>query len=287
MLPEKRVLGKGLSALILDNPVATFDNSNIINHEIDLNQIEPNPWQPRKQFQESDLLDLKNSIIEHGIIQAIVIRKNDQKYQIVAGERRWQASKLAGKTSIPAIIVDFNDKQMLEAALVENIQRQDLNPIEEALAFRSMMLDFEYTQETVAKKIGKSRSYIANSVRLLALPDDVQNKIIAGRLSASHARTLVGKDNASQLASEIVGNKLNVRSAEQIRRCEKHNTVEHTLNYSDNEDLSSIEQSLSQTLHMNVRIKDTFEGGILSIKFSTLEQLDILVQRLSGVKLNF
>lgn len=288
MLPEKRVLGKGLSALILDNPVSDFDNDDRPRLELELDQIEPNPWQPRKQFQENDLLELKNSILEHGILQPIVVRKGAQKYQIVAGERRWQASKLAGKSTIPTTIVDFDDKQMLEVALVENIQRQNLNPIEEAMAFKCMMLESEYTQEDVAKKVGKSRSYIANSVRLLALPDDVQGKIMTGELSASHARTLIGKDNASQLASEIVGKKLNVRTAEHMGRDKRYNNnTGSVLGHHNNEDLLAIEKSVSEALEMNVKIRDTLNGGILTVQFLSLEQLDTLIQKLTGAHLSF
>ena len=287
MLPEKRVLGKGLSALILDNPVADFDNDDRPRSELKLDQIEPNPWQPRKQFQESDLLELKNSILEHGVLQPIVVRKVAQKYQIVAGERRWQASKLAGKSTIPTTIVDFDDTQMLEVALVENIQRQNLNPIEEAMAFKCMMLESEYTQEEVAKKVGKSRSYIANSVRLLALPDDVQDKIIAGDLSASHARTLIGKDNASEIASEIVGKKLNVRTAEHMGRDKRYNNTGSVLGHHNNEDLLALEKSVSEALEMNVKIRDTLNGGILTVQFLSLEQLDTLIQKLTGAHLSF
>ncbi|MDF3048175.1 MAG: parB-like partition protein [Candidatus Midichloriaceae bacterium] len=290
MLNEKKVLGKGLSALILDNPVNIFDTDTKIENrrtEIDLNQIEPNPWQPRKNFSENELLDLKNSILEHGLIQPIIVRHHEGKYQIVAGERRWQASKLAGKQAIVAIVVDFDDKQMLEAALVENIQRQDLNPIEEAKAFKAMMEQYGYTQEQISKKIGKSRSFIANSVRLLTLPEDVQNKLIQGEISASHARTLVGKENASEVATEIVDKKLNVRFAEGISKQGRGHGSGPALGHHNDSDLAEIERSLSEALQMNVRIKDTYNGGILSINFLSLGQLDQLIQKLSGANLTF
>lgn len=287
MLNEKRVLGKGLSALILDNPVMDLENNEGPRPEIALDQIEPNPWQPRKQFVESELLDLKNSILEHGVIQPIVVRKGEQKYQIVAGERRWQASKLAGKSTIPAVVIDYNDDQMLEIALIENIQRQNLNAIEEAKAFKSLMVAYGVTQEDLAKRLGKSRSFIANSVRLLSLPDDVQDKIVIGELSASHARTLVGNDNASKIASEIIGNKLNVRTAEHLGRDKKDNRTGPVLGHHNNSDLIAIEKSLSEALQMNVRIRDSYNGGILSINFLSLEQLDAIVQKLVGSNLSF
>ncbi len=290
MLNEKKVLGKGLSALILDNPVNIFDTGNkVAQHkmEIDLNQIEPNPWQPRKVFSEDELIDLKSSILEHGLIQPIIVRQYEGRYQIVAGERRWQASKLAGKKSIVAITVDFDDKQMLETALVENIQRQDLNPIEEAKAFRVMMDQYGYTQEQISKKIGKSRSFIANSVRLLTLPEDVQDKLMRGEISASHARTLVGKENASEVATEIIDKRMNVRSAEEIGKQRKFQGAGPAVGHHNDSDLAEIERALSEALQMNVRIKDTYNGGILSINFLSLDQLDQLIQKLSGSNLTF
>ncbi len=291
MQSEKRILGKGLSALILDNRIMDLESiidSDIASKvELDIDKIEPNPLQPRKLFTESDLLELKDSIIEHGIIQPIIVRRNGDKYEIVAGERRWQASKLADKKSIPSIIVDFDDKKMLEISLVENIQRQDLTPIEEAKAFKSMIEEYGYTQEQVSKKLGKSRSFIANTVRLLTLPEDVQNRVALGEISASHARTLIGKDTASEMASEIVKKKLNVREAENIRRAKGRQTSGPVLGHHENTDIVAIEKSLSEVLGMNVKIKDTYNGGILSIQFLSLEQLDEIIKRLAVVNLSF
>jgi ParB family chromosome partitioning protein len=291
MQNEKKVLGKGLSALILDNKVMDFegliDKESYNKVDLPIDQILPNPWQPRQQFPESELLELKDSIIEHGVIQPIIVRKNNDKYEIVAGERRWQASKLANKLSIPAIIVDFDNKQMLEISLVENIQRQDLNPIDEAKAFKHLMEKYEYTQEQAAKKLGKSRSFIANSVRLLTLPEDVQNKLIIGEISTSHARSLVGKDDASKLASEIVQKKLNVREAENIGRLNSKQSSNSALGHHEDSDIQALERSLSENLGMNVRIRNGHNSGVLSIQFLSLEQLDEIVQKLTSTNLSF
>lgn len=285
MTNQKRILGQGLSALISSNSPIVKNLSysdNFVNTEIFVSEIEPNPWQPRKTFDEAELYELKESILEHGVIQPISLRQKDNKYQIIAGERRWQASKLAGKLKIPAVILAFNDKQMLEVALVENLQRLNLNAIEEAKAFKMMIDEYAYTQKQVSIKVGKSRSYIANSVRLLSLPQDIQDKIVNRKLSASHARTLIGKEDASQRASEMIVSNMNVRDAERINS-NKEAFAQANSNNMQNLELLEIADALSSCLNMKIKIVPHLEGGSVNISFNNSEELDMLVQRLMNV----
>lgn len=292
MSKDKKALGKGLSALIADNIIEFHDhakadsNSNmVINLAID--QISPNPYQPRKFFNESDLNDLCESIKHHGVLQPILIRKSHDEigYELVAGERRWQASIRAGLETIPAVVLDLTNQQMLEYALLENIQRKDLNPIEEAEGYKKLSDEFNYTQEMLASKLGKSRSHIANTLRLLQLPYDIQERVMRGDMSVGHARTLVGKENASELADRIVNEKLNVRQAESLSRTKDPKTQSSS---SKDSDLVEIEDMLSNSLGMKVTITDTHMGGSVAIDFTSLQQLDTIIQRLSNSgSLNF
>ena len=287
MYNKRKILGQGLSALISDTMPIHVRNSisidNSMDIELPIENIEPNPWQPRKFFEESELIELKKSILEHGIIQPISVRKIDGKFQIIAGERRWQAAKLAGKTKIPAFLISFDDRQMLEVALVENIQRQNLNAIDEAKAFQRMSEEYKYTQMQISLKVGRSRSYIANSLRLLTLPTDVQDKIINRKLSASHARTLIGKNNISEKAHNMIVSKLSVRDSEKIHNDKasrrKANPACH--------DLANVQSILCKSLSMNVEISMKNDSGKLIIDFSTIDQLDSLVQKLMSNNLLF
>lgn len=220
---KNKKLGKGLDAifggdistLIDDIEKNTPENSQV---NISLDEIRPNPYQPRKLFDEEKLEELAVSIKEHGIFQPVILKQSIQGYEIVAGERRCRAAKKAGLTEVPAIIVDFSDDQMMEIALLENIQREDLNAIEEAKAYLAMMDKFELTQEQLAKRIGKSRSYIANTLRLLQLPEIIQNYVLEGKISMGHARCLITlpKEKAETLAKRCIDEGLSVRDVENV-----------------------------------------------------------------------
>jgi ParB family chromosome partitioning protein len=215
-------LGKGLKDLLNtelpDQVEAIQKDASRRKFDIDLKLINPNPYQPRKKFDQSKLAELSQSIKEYGILTPILVRKSGDKYQIVAGERRFRAAQLSKLKTVPAIIEAFNDNQMMEIALIENIQREDLNVIEEARAFAGIQTSFKVTQEQLSKRLGKSRSYIANLLRLLSLPNNVQDMIAEDKLSMGHARTLIGLNNQEieMLAKEIVGKKLNVRQTETL-----------------------------------------------------------------------
>lgn len=292
MQNEKRALGKGLSALISDHPVAALEAQISMNGanailDIPLSDLEANPWQPRKHFSQDELADLRESISEHGVVQPIIVRKMNSGYQIIAGERRWQASQLAGKTTIPAVVISLDDSKMLEIALIENIQRQDLSAIEEAQAYQKLAQDCNYTQEQISKKVGKSRSHIANTLRLLSLPQDVQHKVSKGEMSAGHARTLIGKDDASAKADLMVKEGMTVRTAERIAKSNAENARNNLWSGDTDNDLVDMERSLTEHLGMKVRVRDSHNGGIMIIEFMTLEQLDALIQRLTASNLSF
>jgi len=304
MRNDKKALGRGLSALIEDNFI-NFNNDSS-NHEnvdnsvvkVGVGEISPNPYQPRKFFNEKDLIELSDSIKYHGILQPILLRKAPDGigYEIVAGERRWRASSRAYLDKVPAIILDLSNQQMMEYAILENIQRKDLNAIEEAEGFERLSQEFGYTQEMLASKLGKSRSYIANSLRLLQLPYDIKERVILGDISVGHARALVGKENASELAQRIVDDKLNVRQVEKLIKnpnadvsIQSSKAVNISLeNQIKDPDLMEIEKALSDSLGMKVTINDTNQGGFVSIEFISLQQLDLIIQRLSNAGgLNF
>lgn len=212
---SKRGLGRGLQALI---PDIDEDSTKGVEN-IKISDIEPNQFQPRKHFDDESLRELSNSIKEHGIIQPIIVRKVDFGYQIVAGERRWRAAKLAGLKEIPAIIKDFDDQKVMEIALIENLQREDLNPIDEAKAYKSLMEQFNLTQEEISKRVGKSRSAIANSIRLLNLDEKVQNMLMEGKITTGHAKVILAVQDADKqniIANKIVDKNLNVRETENL-----------------------------------------------------------------------
>ena len=207
----KKGLGRGLSSLIGENKVETSSS------KLSLSEIIPNRYQPRKNFEQDSLDELSNSIKERGVIQPIIVRKSKlekTKYEIIAGERRWLAARKAGLHDIPVIITDVDDLKSLEFAIVENVQRHDLNPLEEALGYKRLIDEFSYDQEKVSKFIGKSRSYITNSLRLLSLPEEVLNFVKNKKISAGHAKVLVGLNNAEFIANKIIEKKLSVRQAE-------------------------------------------------------------------------
>jgi len=220
----RKGLGRGLDALI--SSANTLDNPRESVFEVKINDVEPNAGQPRKVFDQERLQALAESIKEHGVVQPIIVKQEGSRYVIVAGERRWRASKLAGLKTIPVVVKDLSSRQVMEIALIENLQREDLNPIEEAEAYKKLMDDYNMTQEDVSKLVGKSRASIANSVRLLTLAKEIQDMLVDGRLTSGHARTLVSVDDQKkqkELADLIINKGLNVREAEKLAAQEGKN----------------------------------------------------------------
>ncbi|SFQ05219.1 chromosome partitioning protein, ParB family [Roseivivax halotolerans] len=294
---EKRGLGRGLSALMADvepQSVAGPQESPSPRQPdrlIPIEQIEPNPEQPRRSFTDEQLQELANSIRSKGIIQPIIVReKNDApgRYEIVAGERRWRAAQIAKLHEMPVLIRELNDTEVLEIAIIENIQRADLNAIEEAAGYRQLMFKFGHTQEQLAEALGKSRSHIANLMRLLNLPEDVQSFVSEGKLSAGHARALITANDPSGLARTIISKGLSVRAAEALAkedetRTTRRKTRSDDMGFEKDADTRALEGDLAAALGMKVAIdhKPGAEAGRLTISYDTLEQLDALCAILS------
>lgn len=279
-------LGRGLSALIGDDTEEYGSlSSGRSPGEMPIEYLKPNPNQPRRLFDEAELADLASSIREKGILQPILIRQmsdREDDYQIVAGERRWRAAQKAGLHNVPVIIKDLSDAETLEIALIENIQRTDLNPIDEAAGYQSLIDEFSHTQGALAGLIGKSRSHIANSLRLLTLPADVLALISQGKLSAGHGRTLINADDPSSLAVVIIAKDMSVREAETLARGGRPTKPQRKKQALEKDvDTLALEDNLSSSLGLKVVIDHKGEsGGALRINYSTLEQLDALCQRL-------
>lgn len=288
---KTRGLGRGLSALMSD--VAQDATSEGAPKRPDLlvpvEKIHPNPDQPRRSFGEDALQELATSIAEKGIIQPIIVRaapSDPNSYEIVAGERRWRAAQIAKLHEIPVLIRSYDDTEVLEIAIIENIQRADLNPVDEAAGYRQLMDRFGHTQEKLATALGKSRSHIANVMRLLSLPDEIQGYLVSGALSAGHARALVGHERALQLAREVIQRKLSVRETEKLAKhgpAIKKRSVPGAPVTKD-ADTVQIENELSASLSMKVTIdhKAGEDGGKLAISYKSLDQLDDLLRALSG-----
>lgn len=292
---KTRGLGRGLSALMSDvshdNTVTADATPRRVDMMVPVEKIFPNPDQPRRAFNEEALQELAASIAEKGIIQPIIVRKHprtEDDFEIVAGERRWRASQIAKVHSVPVVIRDYTDTEVLEVAIIENIQRADLNPIDEGAGYHQLMERFGHTQEQLSSILGKSRSHIANAMRLLNLPEKVRGYLSDGKLSAGHARTLVGQENAAQLADHVIKNGLSVRDTEKLVKqgLNKPKTKKNTGTTATNKDADTkqIEGELSANLGMKVSIdhKAGTEGGKLSINYRDLEQLDDLLRALSG-----
>ncbi len=282
-----RGLGRGLSALLGEDEPDTAREQNSDTgarpRTLPIAFLKPNPLQPRRTFRDEDLRDLATSIREKGVLQPILVRPMERpdSFEIVAGERRWRAAQLAKLHEVPVIIRTLSDSQSLEIAIVENVQRADLNAIEEAGAYQELMSRFHYTQEQLSDVIGKSRSHIANTLRLLKLPDSVRGMIAAGQLSAGHARTLVGAPDPEGLAREILTGALNVRQAEQKAKAPKGGGSSATPRAKD-ADTKALETSISNSLGMNVKIEHQGErGGTVKIHYRNLEQLDEIMRRLN------
>lgn len=279
MAVRKGGLGKGLDALFIDN---TTDNGAVT---LRISEIEPNRSQPRKEFDESALADLADSIREHGVIQPLLVRPLPTGgYQLVAGERRWRASRMAGLGEVPVVIRELSDHEAMELALIENLQRQDLNPMEEALGYRSLMEEYQMTQEEVAKAIGKSRPAIANILRLLALPQQVVDLIREGKLSAGHGRALLALEEESAIleaAQTAVKKHWTVREIEKMAQSSHKKTKVSTGPDKDHY-YTELELALSQVLGRQVTITSKGKNRTLSIAFFDKEDLSALVSRLCG-----
>ncbi len=274
-------LGKGLSELLgSDDFITDLENRKNIK-EIDLKFVEPGKYQPRITISDAELQELSASIAEKGVIQPIVVKFNNvlHKYEIIAGERRYRASLLAELTKIPALILDVSDQEAYEIALIENIQRQKLNPLEEALAIEKLVKKYNYTQEEVAEKLGKSRTHITNLLRLLSLPLEVQEMLSTGQLSMGHARALVGQPNAVMLAKQIVDNSLSVRSTEQVVKSKGKKQQKTLSQYDKQKDiyLADIAKNLSKLVGLKVSIKHRNNKGKLSIDFKRNEDIDYIL----------
>lgn len=309
--PKNKGLGKGLSALIEEINLGSVhhpgenkgneDNSTLAVSTLPLDVLQPSSFQPRRYFSETQMRELAESIKQNGVMQPIVVRPiSHGRYEIIAGERRWRASKMAQAKNIPVVIRELTDKQALEFALIENIQRQDLTPLEEAEGYKRIMDEFRYTQEQLSDTLGKSRSHIANMLRLLSLPTEVKELVEQGEITPGHARTLIGLDNAAELAKTIIAKKLSVRQTEQlikqrnkadsdtdttsvIKTDKPKKPVSATLNTAaKDEDIIALEQAVSASLGLHVSIDDSSDGGKVTIQFSTLEQLDVILQKLNG-----
>jgi len=270
----KKGLGRGFSSLIGE----TKTEINI--NKLSISDLVSNKFQPRKFFDEDNLLDLTNSIKERGIIQPIIVRKSsddNSKYEIIAGERRWLAAQKAGLHEVPVVITEADDLKSLEFAIVENVQRKDLNPIEEAESYKKLIDDFSYDQEKVSKFIGKSRSHIANFLRLLSLPREVLNLIKNNELTVGHAKILVGLENAVFVAKKIIEKKLSVRQAENLVKIFK--TRKFFLKKPKDINLQSLENSIREKIGLNVLIKNKKNNtGSLVLEYKDLDQLNKIIE---------
>ena len=269
----KKGLGRGLSSLIGETKVESQKN------QLSISDLVPNKYQPRKIFDENNLEDLTNSIRERGMIQPIIVRKSAQdisKFEIIAGERRWLAAQRAGLHDVPVVITEADDLKSLEFAIVENVQRHDLNPLEEAQGYKRLIDDFSYDQEKVSKFIGKSRSHITNSLRLLTLPSDVIKLIETQKLTAGHAKILVGLENASFVATKIIEKKLSVRQAENFVQLFKKK--KHKSKITKDTNIIALELSISNKIGLNVDIQNNKRNkGKISFEYKDLDQLNKIV----------
>ena len=276
----KKGLGRGLSSLIGETKIETKTN------KLSLSDIVPNQFQPRKNFDEDNLEDLANSIRERGVIQPIIVRNSNSdnsKFEIIAGERRWLAARKAGLHDIPVVVTDADDLKSLEFAIVENVQRHDLNPLEEAQGYKRLIDEFSYDQEKVSKFIGKSRSYITNSLRILNLPKEVLKLVEEKKISAGHAKILVGLENAYFIANKIIEKKLSVRQTENFVKIFKKSKTKTKINKDSN--IAELENSLTEKLGIRVLIKNKKNNkGSILFEYSDLDQLNKIID---SIKKNY
>lgn len=291
---ERRGLGRGLSALMadvsMDADPQSGDRPRRPDFLVPVEKLVPNPNQPRRDFKPDALQELATSIRAKGVIQPLIVRAiGDGRYEIVAGERRWRAAQLAQLHELPVIVRDFSDSEVIEVAIIENIQRADLNAIEEALAFRQLMDRFGHTQEKLADALSKSRSHIANLLRLLSLPQEVQAHVRDGTLTAGHARALITAPNAAELARQVISRNLSVRETEQLARDPaKPGKIKGSgarAKTDKDADTRALESDLSANLNMRVSIDHVGidEGGTVSIRYRNLDDLDLLCRVLSAI----
>jgi ParB family chromosome partitioning protein len=271
---NKKGLGRGLSSLIGDNEIKATNN------KVSISSIIPNRFQPRKNFEKQSLEDLTNSIRERGIIQPLVVRKSDDsdnKFELIAGERRWQAAQSAGLHEVPVIILNIDNLKSLEFAIVENVQRKDLNPIEEAEGYKRLIDEFNYDQEKVAKFIGKSRAHISNCLRLLTLPKKIIQNIVEDKITQGHAKILVGLENAELLVDKIIKKKLSVRQTEALARLTKNKPLK--IKSSKDANIIEMENQISSKIGMKVNINNKRNNsGTLIFEYKDIDQLDRIVQ---------
>lgn len=288
---ERRGLGRGLSSLLAEVAVpdttAGGADSARPAQVLAVERVQPNPNQPRRAFAPDALEQLAQSIRQKGIVQPLIVRAigQDGQYEIVAGERRWRAAQIAGLHEVPVVVRDFDDVEVLEIAIIENIQREDLNPIEEAMAYRQLIDRFGHTQEKLAEALSRSRSHVTNLLRLLTLPSSVQDLLANGSLSAGHARALVTVPNPAALAATVVKRGLSVRETEKLAKAAGTKQPRSGGKPEKDADTRAIEADLSANLRMSVKIEHhgVDEGGVLSISYRTLEDLDLLCDVLSKI----
>jgi ParB family transcriptional regulator, chromosome partitioning protein len=287
---ERRGLGRGLSALMADVGVGEAQGAPMAPRRPDqalpIESLAPNPDQPRRDFDPDALQELAASIREKGVIQPLIVRPRGAGYEIVAGERRWRAAQLAQLHEVPVLVRDLSDAEVLEIAIIENIQRADLNPVEEAMGYRQLMDRFGHTQERLAEALSKSRSHIANLLRLLTLPDEVQAHLREGRLSAGHARALITTPDPVALARQVIAKGLSVRETEALARkaAEPKKPAKAADRPEKDTDTRVLEQDLSAALGMAVTIDHRgHDGGVMTIRYKDLDQLDRLCQHIGGM----
>lgn len=294
---KRKSLGRGLGALLGDDDLTADDvllptdssTAHPADTEIFVNQIVAGKYQPRTEFDEEALNALSDSIKEKGILQPLLLRKQGDKYEIIAGERRWRAAQKAGLEKVPAIIKDMSDKEVLEVALVENLLRENLSAIEEAEGFQRLIDEFSHTQEALSQIVGKSRSHVANTLRLLALPDLIKELIKEGKLSAGHARCLIGLENAEELAKAIIQKDLSVRQVEELvaRLKDKKDKAEEKKPVKKNEDLEIIERDLKKSLGLRIKITPSKQGGgKVVLQYASVAELDMIVDILENKRKN-
>lgn len=291
---KRKSLGRGLGALLGDEDLDLADlNEPVRPHAssknadfIPISDIVPGKYQPRTEFDAEALDSLAESIREKGVLQPLLVRRQGGKYELIAGERRWRASKIAGLDKVPVIIKELNDKEVLEVALVENLLRENLSAIEEAEGFQRLINEFSHTQEALSQIVGKSRSHIANMLRLLNLPEEVQALVKEGKLSAGHARALVGLENALSLAKTIIEKDLNVRQVEELVAKQKEPKKEKAPKAKD-EDLESIEKDLNRKLGLRIKITPSKQGGgKVVLQYASVAELDMIIEILEQKRKN-
>ena len=290
---KRKSLGRGLGALLGDDDLDVTETENLSSlapsssgsNLVDIDLLQPGKFQPRTEFDEEALQSLADAIKEKGVLQPLLVRRSGIGYEIIAGERRWRASKLAGLDKVPVIEKDLSDKEVLEVALVENLLRENLSAIEEAEGLQRLIDEFAHTQEALSQIIGKSRSHIANTLRLLNLPEKVQQLVKEGKLSAGHARALVGLDNAEALANQIIAKDLSVRQVEELVAKQKEGKKEPQAKTLKDSDLVDIEKDLNKNLGLRIKISPSKQGGgKVVLQYASPAELDMIIDILDQKK---